>query len=76
MPGKTTAGVSEDLPVAERIHSCEYCEWGYFENEASEVDFYIYASLHVRIPKVGEGVRAGLESGKRSVQTTKRKRDS
>jgi hypothetical protein len=51
---------SEDMPVAGRLHSCEYCEWGYFGNEASDVDFYIYAALHVRIPKVGEGVRAGI----------------
>lgn len=47
-----------DLPVAERLHSCEYCEWGYFGNEASDVDFYIYAALHIQIPAKAERLRA------------------
>lgn len=51
---------SADLPAAGRLHSCEYCEWGYFGNEASDVDFYIYAALHVRIPSLGEGARAEM----------------
>lgn len=45
------------LPAAGRLHSCEYCEWGYFGNEASDVDFYVYAALHIHIPKLGEGPR-------------------
>ena len=52
---------SPDLPAAGRLHSCEYCEWGYFGNEASDVDFYIYAALHVQIPKLGEGPRANVQ---------------
>jgi len=55
----TDSESSSDLPAAARLHSCEYCEWGYFGNEASDVDFYIYAALHVRIPKLGEGPRSG-----------------
>ena len=45
-------------PAAGHLHSCEYCEWGYFGNEASFVEFYVYAALHVCIPKVGVGPRA------------------
>jgi hypothetical protein len=52
---------SSELPAAGRLHSCEYCEWGYFGNEASDVDFYIYAALHVQIPKLGEGPRANVQ---------------
>ena len=44
-------------PAAGHLHSCEYCEWGYFGNEASFVDFYVYAALQVCIPKVGVGPR-------------------
>jgi len=53
-------GNNGELPSAARLHSCEYCEWGYFGNEASYVDFYIYAALHIGIPTVGEGPRAKL----------------
>ena len=52
---------SSELPAAGRLHSCEYCEWGYFGNEASDVDFYIYAALHVQIPKLGEGPRTNIQ---------------
>ncbi len=52
---------SSELPAAGRLHSCEYCEWGYFGNEASDVDFYIYAALHVQFPKLGEGCRADVQ---------------
>jgi hypothetical protein len=48
---------SSGLPAASRFHSCEYCPWGYFGNEASDVDLYTYAALHVEIPAVGRGVR-------------------
>lgn len=39
------------------LHSCEYCEWGYFGNEGSDMDFYTYAALHIEIPPVGQGPR-------------------
>jgi len=61
---------SSELPAAGRLHSCEYCEWGYFGNEASDVDFYIYAALHVQIPKLGAGPRANVQPLRRA---TKRK---
>jgi hypothetical protein len=52
---------SSEQPAAGRLHSCEYCEWGYFGNEASDVDFYTYAALHVQIPKLGQGPRTSIE---------------
>jgi hypothetical protein len=51
---------SEDdsgLPAAAHLHSCEYCPWGYFGNEGSEVDLYTYAALHIVIPPFGRGRR-------------------
>jgi hypothetical protein len=51
---------SEDnsgLPVAAHLHSCEYCPWGYFGNEASDVDLYTYAALHIEIPPFGRAPR-------------------
>ncbi len=68
--GESNIKGSSELPVAGRLHSCEYCEWGYFGNEASDVDFYIYAALHVQIPKLGEGPRTNPQPLKR---TTKKK---
>jgi len=47
-----------ELPAAAHLHSCEYCPWGYFGNEGSEVDLYVFAALHVDIPEFGRGVRA------------------
>jgi hypothetical protein len=47
-----------DLPAAAHLHSCEYCPWGYFGNEGSEIDLYTYAALHVEIPPLGQGARA------------------
>jgi hypothetical protein len=57
-----------EVPAAGRLHSCEYCEWGYFGNEASDVDFYIYAALHVQIPKLGEGPRADIQPLRRAAK--------
>jgi hypothetical protein len=62
---------SSELPAAERWHSCEYCEWGYFGNEASYVDFYIYAALHVQIPKLGEGPRGNVKPSRATKKTTR-----
>ena len=53
-------------PAAGRLHSCEYCEWGYFGNEASDVDFYIFAALHVRIPKFGNVPRVSSKLASRT----------
>jgi hypothetical protein len=47
-----------ELPAAAHLHSCDYCPWGYFGNESSEVDLYTFAALHFEIPRFGQGVRA------------------
>lgn len=68
---------SEDdsgLPAAAHLHSCEYCPWGYFGNEASEVDLYMYAALHIKIPSFGRGLRVANKPLKRT--PVKRKRST
>lgn len=72
----TTRQVKEDrdpeLPTAAYLQSCDYCPWGYFGNESSEVDLYTFAALHIEIPKFGQGLR---ETTKLSTSPTpKRKR--
>lgn len=47
-----------DLPALEYLHACEYSATGYFGNEASDTEFYVYAALHAAIPPFGEGPRA------------------
>jgi hypothetical protein len=56
-----------ELPAAERLHSCDYCPWGNFGKESSEVDLYTFAALHIEIPKFGQGLRA---AAKRSTTKT------
>lgn len=66
---QTWRSESEDdsgLPAAAHLHSCEYCPWGYFGNEASEVDLYTYAALHIKIPPFGRGLRAANKALKRT----------
>src|SRR5262245_4302066 len=46
-----------ELPALAHLHECEYSATGYFGNEGSEVDFYIYGALHVEIPPYGTGSR-------------------
>ena len=48
------------------LHSCDYCPWGYFGNESSEVDLYTYAALHIEIPEFGQGLRAASKSATRT----------
>jgi hypothetical protein len=60
-----------ELPAATKLHSCDYCPWGYFGNESSEVDFYTFAALHIEIPKLGQGVRAALKPSPIAVSKTK-----
>jgi hypothetical protein len=48
-----------DLPAAAPFHSCEYCPWGYFGNEAGDANFYTFAALHINIPQFGQGTRRG-----------------
>jgi hypothetical protein len=60
-------------PCSEHFHSCEYSPTGYFGNEGSETDFYLYAALHVTIPAWGKGPRkAAGASGKTSGGKRKR----
>ncbi|MBI1896471.1 MAG: hypothetical protein HYS04_08035 [Acidobacteria bacterium] len=47
-----------DLPALMHLHACEYSATGYFGNEGSDIDLYIYCALHVSIPPYGEGARA------------------
>jgi hypothetical protein len=66
------------LPAAALLHSCEYCPWGYFGNEGSDIDLYTYAALHIEIPPIGKGVRAANKPStrtavKRERSTRKRK---
>jgi hypothetical protein len=51
-----------DLPALAHLHACEYSATGYFGNEGSEIDLYIYCALHVAIPPYGEGTRAAIET--------------
>ena len=50
--------VDPDLPALSHLHACEYSATGYFGNEGSDIDLYIYCALHVAIPPYGEGARA------------------
>ena len=55
-----------ELPVAAHLHSCEYCPWGYFGNEGSEIDLYTYAVLHIGIPPFGKDPRVAKKPSKRT----------
>jgi hypothetical protein len=57
------------LPMAALLHSCEYCQWGYFGNEGSDVDLYTFAALHVEIPPLGKGARKAAKGPKRPKST-------
>ncbi|MCW5969150.1 MAG: hypothetical protein KIT57_11600 [Blastocatellales bacterium] len=56
--GDQTQAADPDSPVIAHLHSCEYSTTGYFGNEGSDIDLYVYGVLHVAIPPYGEGVRA------------------
>ena len=47
-----------DLPALAHLHACEYSATGYFGNEGSDIDLYVYGALHIAIPPYGEGARA------------------
>jgi hypothetical protein len=46
-----------DLPAIAHLHSCEYSATGYFGNEGSDIDLYVYGALHVTIPPYGKRAR-------------------
>ena len=54
-----------ELPALAHLHECEYSATGYFGNEGSDVDFYVYGALHVEIPPYGTGSR-GVSQGEPS----------
>lgn len=56
--GRGAHATDPELPAIKHLHACEYSATGYFGNEGSEIDLYIYCALHVAIPPFGEGVRA------------------
>jgi hypothetical protein len=61
-PGASSGRVASpdpDLPAIAHMHSCEYSATGYFGNEGSDIDLYVYAALHVTIPPQGHEARAG-----------------
>jgi hypothetical protein len=66
-----------DLPAIAHLHSCEYSATGYFGNEGSDIDLYVYGALHVAIPPYGEGVRTVARkrpAGSAPAATGKRRR--
>jgi hypothetical protein len=68
-----------ELPAAAHLHSCEYCPWGYFGNEGSEIDLYTYAVLQFEVPPFGQGARAVNKPLTRTPvkrKTATRKRDA
>lgn len=54
--GRTPAPDPE-LPALAYLHTCEYSATGYFGNEGSDIDLYIYGALHVELPPYGAGPR-------------------
>lgn len=62
---RSEAENESEVAAATHLHSCEYCPWGYFGNEGSDVDLYTYAALHVGIPALGEGPRMARKPPKR-----------
>jgi hypothetical protein len=51
-----------DLPALMHLHECEYSSTGYFGNEGSDIDLYVYGALHVAIPAYGKGVRGATKA--------------
>jgi hypothetical protein len=71
--GGHAEAVDPDLPALSHLHGCEYSTTGYFGNEGSDIDFYIYCALHVAIPPYGEGARAVTGTGPSKVSSSARR---
>jgi hypothetical protein len=74
---QSNEGRDPELPAAAHLHRCDYCPWGYFGNESSEVDLYTFAALHIQIPEFGHGPRSATSrptttKGKRKRSTRHR----
>jgi hypothetical protein len=67
--------VDPDLPALTHLHACEYSATGYFGNEGSDIDLYIYCALHVAIPPHGEGARAVTRTKPFVVSSSARRED-
>jgi hypothetical protein len=65
--------VDPDLPALMHLHACEYSATGYFGNEGSDIDLYIYCALHVAIPPYGEGARAVTRTKPSGVSSSARR---
>src|SRR5258708_2849668 len=59
-----------DLPALMHLHECEYSATGYFGNEGSDIDLYVYGALHVAIPPYGNGARAATKTGPSRVSSS------
>jgi hypothetical protein len=57
MSETATESPAPDMPAIRFFHACEYSATGYFGNEGSDTEFYVYAALHVVVPPFGEGPR-------------------
>jgi hypothetical protein len=71
--GGHAGAVDPDLPALMHLHACEYSATGYFGNEGSDLDFYIYCALHVAIPPYGEGARAVTDAEPPRVSSANRR---
>ena len=65
--------VDPHLPALMHLHACEYSATGYFGNEGSDTDLYIYCALHVAIPPHGEGARAVIRTKPSRVSSSARR---
>ena len=54
------------LPALTHLHACEYSVTGYFGNEGSDIDLYVYGALHMAIPPYGKGARAAAKPKSKS----------
>ena len=59
-----------DLPALVHLHACEYSATGYFGNEGSDIDLYVYGALHVAIPPYGKGARGVAKTGPSRVSSS------
>ena len=74
IPDRRAHPVDPDLPALMHLHACEYSATGYFGNEGSDIDLYIYCALHVSIPPYGEGARAVTRTEPSRVSSSARRR--
>lgn len=75
--GGQPASPDPDLPAIAHLHECEYSATGYFGNEGSETDFYIYGALHVEFPPYGASPRdATVPTDTRAAASSPRKRSA